>query len=425
MLLGSCQEAEKAASGDNPLAAACCTEFKVGADLTAVDWGVDASISGQYKAFIQAVGDLSATAAVSVSDVTAACQAMALDLGADRNDASVQGKTGAAAATAWCALAKGKIDGYFGASGTLGGQITIAVTPPKCEASFEAKAKCEASCSGSAECDFNVNPPKCTGGTLSVECSGNCTAQAGATLECSGSCTGNCSGTCQGSATATVACQGKCDGNCTAGTAAADTGIQADGTCKGNCAGTCTMTGGAQVQCSGACQGTCDATCQATGTVKARCSGTCDAAISAPKCEGGTMEGGCTVSAECSGSCSGSASAKANCTPPEIKLTVAARAGLTLTAEQQIQLAAVLQSLKINVPKLLLVLKARGTAFATAISGVGTIGGTLVTQNDPGKLGVTGVACGAIAVAAIVDATANFKGAFDASTSVAASFTLQ
>ena len=133
------------------------------------------------------------------------------------------------------------------------------------------------------------------------------------------------------------------------------------------------------------------------------------------------MEGGCQVSAECSGSCSGSAQAKANCTPPSIALEFTAKAGLT--AEQSAQLAVAVESIKVNLPKLLLVLKARGAAFTTAISGVGTAGGSVVA--DPGKLGVKGVACGAIAVAAVVDATANFKGALDASTSVAASFTLQ
>jgi hypothetical protein len=417
--MGGCQQAKDAAGGASGL---CCTEFKVGADLSGVDWGVDATLTGKYKAFMQAVGDVSAAAAVSVSDVTAACQTMALDLGADKADPTVQGKAGAAAATAWCALAKGQIDAKFGASGTLAGQLTVAMTPPKCEASFEAKASCEASCSGSAQCDFKANPPKCTGGNLSVECSGNCTATAGVSMECSGSCSGGCSGSCQATGTP-VACQGQCDGTCAAGTTATDNGIQADGSCKGTCSGTCTMGSGVKVTCSGACQGTCDATCKATGTVKARCSGTCDADISAPKCEGGTMEGGCTASAECSGSCSGSAQAKANCTPPSIALGYTLKAGLT--AEQQVQAALALESIRVNLPKLLLVLKARGDAFTKAITGVVTVGGSIVTSGDPGKLGLKGVACGAIAVAATSDAVANFGAALSASTSVVGSFTLQ
>ena len=134
------------------------------------------------------------------------------------------------------------------------------------------------------------------------------------------------------------------------------------------------------------------------------------------------MEGGCTASAECSGSCSGSAQAKANCTPPSIEIQFTAAA--TLTAEQKAQLDLAVNSIKVNLPKLLLVLKARSTAFATAITGVGTVGVSLVRNMDPGKLGVKGVACGGIALAAIVDATANFKGALEASTSVVGSFKL-
>jgi hypothetical protein len=421
LLAGSCEQVKDAA-GDGA-GAMCCTDFKVGADLTAVDFGVDASIAGKYKAFLQAAADLSATATVSLSDVTAACRDIAVGMGANAADPSVQGKNGAAAATAWCALAKAQIDAKFSASGSLGAQLTVAMTPPKCEASFEAKAKCEASCEGSAECDFNANPPQCSGGTLSVECSGSCTAQAGATLECTGSCTGNCKGSCSATGGVAVACNGTCDGTCAAGTGAGENGIQADGTCKGTCDGTCTADATAPaVQCSGVCQGTCDAACKATGSVKARCSGQCDSAISAPKCEGGSMSGGCQASAECSGSCSGSASAKANCTPPEIGITFTAKAGAALTAEQEAEVAVALETLKVNLPKLLLVAKARAEAFATAISGVATIGGSLVA--DGGKLGVKGLACGTIAVLSIGDATANFQAALSASASVAASFTL-
>jgi hypothetical protein len=135
------------------------------------------------------------------------------------------------------------------------------------------------------------------------------------------------------------------------------------------------------------------------------------------------MGGGCNVDVDCSGSCSGSASAKANCTPPEIGIAVTAKAGVALTAEQEAEVAIALETLRVNLPKLLLVFKGRAEAFATAISGVASIGGSLVA--DPGKLGVKGAACGAIAVASIGDASANFQAALSASANVAASFTLQ
>ncbi|MBN1610471.1 MAG: hypothetical protein JW940_27830 [Polyangiaceae bacterium] len=423
LLVGSCEQAKQAAEGASDI---CCTDFKVGADFSGVDFGVDASIAGKYKAFLQAAADLSATATVSLSDVTAACRDIAVGMGANAADPSVQGASGAAAATAWCGLAKAQIDAKFGASGSLGGQVAVAMTPPKCEASFEAKAKCEASCSGTAECDFNVNPPTCEGGTLSVECSGSCSGEANASIECTGSCTGNCKGSCSATGGVAVACNGSCDGTCAAGGGAGETGIQADGTCKGTCDGTCTADATAPaVQCSGVCEGTCDAACQATGTVKARCSGKCDSAISAPKCKGGTMGGGCTVDVDCSGSCSGSASAKANCTPPEIGIAVTAKAGVALTAEQEAEVAIALETLRVNLPKLLLVFKGRAQAFTSAIESVISIGGSLIGEGNAGKIGVKGMACGGIAALSIGDALTNFTAAFNASANVAGSFMLQ
>ncbi len=131
------------------------------------------------------------------------------------------------------------------------------------------------------------------------------------------------------------------------------------------------------------------------------------------------MSGGCTASAECSGSCSGSAEAKANCTPPAITLSFTANA--TLSAEQQAQLAIAVESIKVNVPKLLLVVQARAQTFATSITTVGSIGGTLAAS---GKLGVKGTSCGVIAASTIAAASTNFTTALSASTSVVGSFTL-
>ena len=48
---------------DNPAEALCCKDFKVGAELTGADFGVDASIKGQFEVFAQAV--LAAAAARS------------------------------------------------------------------------------------------------------------------------------------------------------------------------------------------------------------------------------------------------------------------------------------------------------------------------------------------------------------------------
>jgi hypothetical protein len=171
----------------------------------------------------------------------------------------------------------------------------------------------------------------------------------------------------------------------------------------------------APVTCNGVCEGTCSATCAATGTIKARCDGTCDADIAAPKCEGGKLEGGCTASADCEASCNASAQAKAECTPPAIRVTAMANA--SLTAAQQLELKAALASLEANLPKVLLVLKARGQAFTDGITAVVNAGGTLTANAD--SLGVKGVACGVAISAVVTQASANFSASLSAAVSIA------
>src|SRR4051794_33246104 len=67
---------------DNPLDDVCCTDFKVGADLSGADFGVDADIKGQFSVLAQAGSDFSATATGMIDDVTNACRGIAQDLGA-------------------------------------------------------------------------------------------------------------------------------------------------------------------------------------------------------------------------------------------------------------------------------------------------------------------------------------------------------
>ncbi|MEO8796394.1 MAG: hypothetical protein ABI551_00790, partial [Polyangiaceae bacterium] len=70
-------------SSSDPLGtgALCCSDFKPGTDMSAVDFGGDVSIKGQLQAFAQASGNLSVVAGTALSDVTAACKNMATDLG--------------------------------------------------------------------------------------------------------------------------------------------------------------------------------------------------------------------------------------------------------------------------------------------------------------------------------------------------------
>ena len=112
---------------DNPAGDLCCTDFSVGADMSATDWGLEGDANAKFSAFAQAAGDLSAVATGSVDDMFIACQNIALDLGADPEDPSVADATGTEAMSAWCTLAAGQINAKFSASGSASLGVTLAI----------------------------------------------------------------------------------------------------------------------------------------------------------------------------------------------------------------------------------------------------------------------------------------------------------
>src|SRR6478736_1937612 len=401
--------------------AACCKEFEAGADMTNVDFGVDASIKGTFSAFASAASDLSAVGTGSISDVTTACRNIALDLGAESDAVTA---TGTASLTGWCDLAKAQISANFGASSKLTGSISVDFEPPKCTASISAQANCQASCNASAECDLKANPPKCTDGTLQVKCGGTCTASGSADVACTGSCTGSCSGSCKASGGVKVDCKGKCDGTCTAGAAGGvtekGTGIQADGKCDGQCDGTCTLDADApSIKCTGQCDGHCDAACKGSADVKVQCDGKCDVEATPLKCEGGKLEGGCSADASCQGSCNASASAKAECSPPSVSIVAEAKG--SLSAEGKVQYQTAIASLEANLPKILIVLQARGANFTAGIQGAIDAG---VKLTGSGKLGAKGAVCGVLIASTIGTASENFAASLKAAGDVTASIKL-
>src|SRR6185503_7453435 len=69
--------------GSNPVDTLCCKEFTAGADLSGIDWGIEGTAGVSFAAFMQASADFSGAAGAVVGDVTAACQQLAIDLGAD------------------------------------------------------------------------------------------------------------------------------------------------------------------------------------------------------------------------------------------------------------------------------------------------------------------------------------------------------
>ncbi len=378
-------------------------------DLCCKDPGATATIglTGQaqasYTVLASTVGDLSAVATGSLEAVTTSCRNIATDLDATTADKeAANAKSGGDAAKAWCDLAVARINAVF----TGAAAIKITFAPPQCQASVSAKANCQAKCDVGGKCDIKANPPQCTGGKVELSCKGECTAKAGASLSCEGSCDAACEGSCQ--ATGGVACSGKCEGTCEAGAAGGtDTGIQADGTCKGTCKGTCAVTAPG-AKCSGSCKGSCKGTCKATGEVAVKCDGDCKGTAEPIKCTGGKLEGGCKVDAKCDANCDASVSAKAECTPPALTITGGAGVSAKYT-----------DSLKVNIPDLIVVAQARGEAFAKLIANVaGSAAGSV-----QGDLSVKVVACLAALSSDVSRAGADMGAAVNGSVSVVTSVT--
>ena len=359
----------------------------------------------EYSVATGAAADLAAVAQRSLDDVIDACRTMAVDLDATSDElATAQSTTGNDAATAWCKLAADKVSDL-----TARGRLKVTFAPPTCQASVSAKANCQAKCDVSGKCDIKANPPQCTGGKLEVSCKGSCTAEGGASVACEGKCEAECSGSCAATVEApSVDCNGTCDGTCEAKAGVGTgTGAQSDGTCQGSCQGTCTATpGSAALKCEGSCKGSCTGSCKATANVAVKCDGKCDGDFEPLKCEGGKLEGGCKVNAKCDANCDASVSAKAECTPPS----------LTIEAGADVQ-AKYIDSLKANLPQLIVVFQARGETFAKTM---GTFGGELAGSIS-GDITVKSIACLNTIGSQVVNATGQMQAAVSASGKVVGS----
>jgi hypothetical protein len=395
----------------NATSGLCCKAYQPGTNMLNATFTGNASVNGQFAAFAQASGDLETVAEGAVHDVTAACLQIATDMGDDPlTFQGAMGKTGTDLMNVWCTEAVAKINATL----TAGVTLNIAFEPPECSASVSVQADCQAHCSASASCDVMAMPPTCMGGTLEVSCMGMCTAMGSASIDCTGQCTGMCSGSCSAMGGAAVDCNGKCDGTCAAKAGVGNgMGANADGSCQGTCTGKCTMAAMASVMCSGQCGGQCTASCNAMGNVAAQCSGMCSTMGTPISCKGGTLQGGCMVDANCQANCNASASASAQCTPPAVTITVSG----TSTA----QIDTLVNSLETNLPNLLLVVKARGMAFAQLISTLSASGSATFS----GGIDVQGAACLAQIAPAISQAATDFPVAVSASVNVLGAVKIQ
>ena len=391
-----------ACDADNPLAAVCCTEFKVGADLSTADFGLQGEVRGRFVAFAQASSDLAATASAALADVEMACRNIAIELGVPAPEiAAAAQRPERDRATELCQLAVAQIKAKVVARA----QLDVAYVPPVCEVSVQAQARCEGQCSATGTCDVKATPPECRGGRLEIVCRGDCTAKAGATLHCEGTCTGNCQGAC--TAQGGVRCNGRCEGTCTA--EGGGEAFDAQGNCVGTCQGTCSATPPG-VRCEGSCSGQCDAACRAEANATVTCDGNCSGDFEPIRCEGGTLESKCDVDAKCKANCEASASARAECRPPAV--TVTARAAVDP------ELGRYLQVLEDNIPPLLVLLKARGQTFVDIAGEVAGAAGATGSAAVSGELTARASACLLPIATTIGEAAANARVSVEASANV-------
>jgi hypothetical protein len=349
----------------------CCSEFTPGADLASVQWGLQGEAEANYGAFMQAVSDFTGVANAMVSDVANACQAIAVDLGSDPNE--VTDTTPDGRASKWCAIAKGKI--------APAANLTISAQPPSCRVNASVQASCEGRCSADVSCQITPAEiiARCDPGKLSGKCSADCTAKCEGSANLAVSCDGTCAGTCEGTCMGTCAVKdanGDCRGAC-------------EGKCGGQCRGSCTMDAGAKVQCEGQCTGGCSVEVTAPK---------CTAELKPPKAE-------CNANVDCNASCSASASAKAECTEGSI------------TIEGDANLEAIIATLKVNLPRLILVAQARGKVFVDNAQAIASLGGSLEITGSV-KAGACIIPAGAAMAQAVKNAGASVSASADILASV-------
>lgn len=353
--------------------AACCTDYKVGADLTSVDWGIEGKGNADFGAFMQASADFSASATALVGDLAVVCQELAVSLGAEDNAVNVNITDPGQRAKEWCNVVSARI--------TAAGSIKIEAQPPVCSASLTAQASCEGKCSVEGSCDLDAGElPKCEGGELSFtcegSCSGSCSGSAELAVTCDGTCEGSCNGTCEGTCEAKDGA-GNCVGKCT-------------GSCTGKCEGKCTAKAGVDVQCEG------------------ECSGSCSGKAKAPKCSGGkppTLN--CNASADCKASCSASVQAKAECKPGSVKVVAAGN----FSARQ-------VASLEASLPRIRALLEGKVKLLAGNAQAVIDIGAS-VTANVSLSAKATG--CLIPAVESLKEAGSNLSATLEAGASISGS----
>ncbi len=374
-------------------AVAGCPDVSSVEAIAKVDWvkefSLDAKVGAQIKGGLEAAAELKGFAGKLDGEIAGACGGLATDLGKPGDY-----KTGPDACKAAMA-AMGEIRGKLGG----GAKIALAIQPPHCSTSIDAMADCLAKCDTTVQggkVDVKCEPGKLSG-TCDAQCKGSCDLQASAkcTGTCKGSCDasfsgkcgGECNGKCNGKAHKGGVCNGKCEGKCAA---------QAEGSCGGSCSGSCKMDAG------GSCSGTCH--------------GECSVEMKAPKCDGSFEPP--KVSAECQARCTTELSAKIECTPAKVGVTIEGGADAAAVAQYKAALEKHLPA----VLKIAIGMKDQAVSVAGNVKAVveGAQKVVVSLKSDP-KIGARLTACVVAPFKAAIDAAASIQANVSISVEVKAS----
>jgi hypothetical protein len=351
----------------------------------AAGFKIDAQAGAKLKAGTVAALELKGFAEQVDADLKLACGGLAKDLGAPGDFKDGKGACEAAI------KAVGDVKGKLGAKAT----VALIVKEPRCSASLNAYADC------AGKCDVKVSGGKakveCEPGKLSGKCDASCegSCDVSAAAKCDGQCSGSCDAEVKGSCSGT--CDGKCDGKASKGACA--------GSCEGKCTGG-TIKGECKGKCGGSCQLKAAAKCEGT------CSGKCSTEFKEPKCSGEVKAP--EMSGECKAQCDADVSAKMECTPAQVGVTIVSAADAK--AADQLKVA-----LEKNMPLVLKVAIGMGERAGKMAGNVkasveGVQGSIQAIAQTSGNAAQAGMLAGQI-TACVGD---TFKGALDAAGSLQA-----
>jgi hypothetical protein len=357
-------------------AAQDCQEFKAGAHFDS-----SLAVDDTVRIFMQGSADLLAIGDKMKPAVKAACAHIATDLGAsdtwsalgDGDDSITNDNhTGA------CDVASAKVGPIMEQAATA--NFALIWTHGACRPDFEQQKICDTTCKTQNVCDSGSIETRCDPGSLSVQCSGSCSASA------------FCEGTPEHPANCMGACESTCTGQC-AGTCISADGKRTDNDL--NCHGKCSS------GCNGKCEGRCkiDAPQGLNCGEQVSCRGGCTGTFTAPTCETEFKPPQCMENTTCWDSCSTSSVVNTVCDPPGIQVFA------DPTASPDVQ--KLVASLNANLPAIVALADAEGAMAAKA-------GGNLIQSGNEvldrsGDLDGKSLACAKVAAQATVGAVATIS----------------